>query len=185
MDTITKNYKTAAGLFVQATKKEEKAELTKKEASVARFVGAIFAVSSAYLAKDMTYDESGNNGKGSWKGGTVTMKKIMATNAACPDSYTGDLSKAGKVLQFFAVDILGMYDDVQRLEACQTLVQNLDKTLDQAYDEAKEPKEKKAATLTQMVANLLAWAEKNGHDATAVMVEVGQQSGLLDEDGEV
>ena len=185
METITKSYKVAAGLFVKSSKNTEKEVQARKEASVARFVGATFAVSSAYLAKDMTYDESGNNGKGSWKGGTATMKKIMATNPNCSDSFTGDLSKAGKVLQFFGVEILGIWDDAERLAACEALVATLDKTLDEAYNEAKEPKEKKGATLAQMVANLLAWAEKNGYDGVDVETEVGKQTGSLPEFDEV
>jgi hypothetical protein len=178
-DMMTVAYTKCATLFV-------KADNALAQGSTFRFQAALFAVSSANIAKDMSFHADGNNGKGAWKGGKPTMAKIVAQNPNVKDSYTGDLSKGGKILAEFAPEILTMHDDDARFEAIVEFVDKCGKGLDAMYAEAQGPKPPSSATLPQMVANLLAWAAKNDIDGTAVLAEVMAQVGAdADDDADV
>jgi hypothetical protein len=91
----------------------------------------------------------------------------------------GRLSKAKKCVTYVVSNIVSGESDIagpeQYDEAIEYLVANYD-SLNEAYDDINGTKEKKEPTLSDMVANLYKWADKNGVDRSQVVDEVTRQA---------
>jgi len=138
----------------------------------------LYGVATAFYERVMTYDPKARGGKGSFRGG-VDVVRIMADGAAeagltdFPSEYAGQVSKIARVMVEMARDLLDIATADIRLRACRDWVKSHGDPC-HVYNEMKE-KDSSGSTLTQMVANLLAWAEKNGVPSEDVVAEVVNQ----------
>lgn len=137
------------------------------------FVGKVYGVATALSDGTMTWNpDQGTEGR--WNGGKGLYDMILAENLEVPSSYQGQISKIATGIKTLGAACIDKDND-RRMEAVRAFCSQY-KTLNNMSSILYPTKDDgKVTTLAQMVANLYAWAAKNGHEVPEVVSEVNAQ----------
>jgi hypothetical protein len=137
-------------------------------------VAKAYAVATAFHEGIMSYDATAKDGKGGFKGGKALYQALCdgaeAVGLTVPDEMEGQISKIARVLVDYGRHLLDLGHAQTRWDGCAEFVRQ-HKDLAAMYNKVYA-KDKGPASLSQMVANLLAWSAKNGHENADVLAEM-------------
>lgn len=159
MDKITNPHAEAATLMVKGALDE--------------FVGKVYGVATALSDGSLVWNpDQGKDGR--WNGGSALMDRLLAENLNVPMSYESQISKIATGIKTLGASCIDKDND-RRMVAVRAFCEQYGCYNNMSNIIYPKVKDDKVTTLAQMVANLYAWAAKNGCEVPEVVSEVNAQ----------